>query len=437
MARAYRSVSGAITLFLFCLLFVPRLASGEVRSLTLPQAVEYALANNGELKALRNEEEVARAGLERAGRFPNPTLELSADTGVMTGSSDRKSASIAFSQELLTGGKRARRQAVAELETEEVRYQIADRERLLTAEIKNTFYELMLAQKRRELAQRAIDLSGRLLEITRERLAAGDIPELEMNLARVEMARSEGRKIEAERELNPLLARMRTLLGLPAGEEADFDGSLERRPLAVTPAELTRLAQEKRPDLKGLEAGRAKGDAAVELATAERIPNLTLGLGYTQERSVDATGIDEEKSRDNLVGVKLSIPLPLFDRNQAGIREARARKQSAGNRLDFARRSVAREIEGGHARLAAADKALDLYAGTILPQLEENLKLVQEAYQIGEVGILAVIEEQKKFFEVNDGHLTALYNRQTALARLEAAVGTALEEGSATTGAVH
>jgi cobalt-zinc-cadmium efflux system outer membrane protein len=70
-----------------------------------------------------------------------------------------------------------------------------------------------------------------------------------------------------------------------------------------------------------------------------------------------------------------------------------------------------------------AEKALSIYAKDIIPQLEENLKLVQEAYRLGEVGILTVIEEQKKFFEVNDGYLSVLYNRQTALAKLEAAVG--------------
>ncbi len=244
-----------------------------------------------------------------------------------------------------------------------------------------------------------------------------------MNLARVEVARSEGREIEAERGLNPLLARLRTLLGLPVGDDVNFDGAVERRPLAITPDELTRLALENRPDLKTFEAARAKGDAAVELAETERIPNVTLGVGYTHERSVDATGVEDEKTRDNLLGVKISIPLPLFDRNQAGIREARARKLSAESRLEFSRTSVAREIEGDYARLAAAEKALDLYATGILPQLEENLKLVQEAYQLGEVGILSVIEEQKKYIEVHDGYLAALADRQTALARLEASVG--------------
>nr|WP_241426376.1 TolC family protein [Geobacter benzoatilyticus] len=421
--RAYRFVSGAVHLLLAAAILVPRGAYGEVHPLNLSRAVEYALANNGELQALRAEKEVARAGVERAALFTNPTLDLSADTGAMTGSSDENTASIGLSQELPTVGKRAKRRAVAERELEEVLQQIADRERLLALEVKSTFAELMLAQKRRELALRAVELNGKLLEITQERLAAGDIPELEVNLARVEVARSEGRKIEAERGLDPLQARLRALLGLPAGDDVGFEGSPERHHLAIPPAELTRLALENRPDLKALRAARAGRDAAVALAEAERIPNVTLGVGYTHERSVDATGLGEEKTRDNLVGIKLSIPIPLFDRNQAGIREARAREQGAGHRLEFARAGVAREVEGDYARLTAADKALDLYVGSILPQLEENLKLTREAYQLGEAGILPVIEEQKKYIEVHDGYLAALAERQTALARLEASVG--------------
>lgn len=414
---------GALLLLLAAICVSGGNAFAETRTFSLPQAVEYALANNGELKALRAEMEVARAGLERAVLFPNPTLELAGDTGSLTGSTDENTVSIGLSQEFLTGGKRAKRLSVAERETEAVHHQIADRERLLILEVKSTFFELILAQKRRELARRAIDLNGKLLEITRERLAAGDIPELEVNLARVEVARSEGRKIEAERVLNPLLARLKTLLGIPAEDEASFDGTPERRPLAITPDELTRLALENRPDLKNLDATRAKGDAEVELAEAERLPNVTVGFGYTYERSGLEVGDIEARDKDHLLGLKISIPLPVFDRNQAGIREARARKQSAENRLEFARASVAREIEGDYARLAAAEKALDLYATGILPQLEENLKLVQEAYQLGEVGILSVIEEQKKYIEVNDGYLAALAERQTALARLEASVG--------------
>jgi cobalt-zinc-cadmium efflux system outer membrane protein len=76
-----------------------------------------------------------------------------------------------------------------------------------------------------------------------------------------------------------------------------------------------------------------------------------------------------------------------------------------------------------------AEKVLLLYKSNIVPQLEENLKLTQEAYRLGEVGILAVIQEQKKFFEVNEGYLTALHDRQAALVKLESSVASELTRG--------
>jgi cobalt-zinc-cadmium efflux system outer membrane protein len=66
----------------------------------------------------------------------------------------------------------------------------------------------------------------------------------------------------------------------------------------------------------------------------------------------------------------------------------------------------------------------------IIPQLTENLKLTQEAYRIGEVGILAVIDEQKKFFEVNDSYLSALHGRRTAFIKLESAAAQDLSGGA-------
>ena len=183
------------------------------------------------------------------------------------------------------------------------------------------------------------------------------------------------------------------------------------------------LALAKRPDLKSLEAEKAKGDAEVDLARAGQIPNVTVEIGYQRENS--AIDVNGEEIKDGIisVGMKFSVPIPLFDRNQAGIREARAKKESAVSRYLFTRLSIEREVESAYARLTSAEKSVSIYGKDIIPQLEENLKLIQEAYRIGEVGILAVIEEQKKFFEINDSYLTALYSRQTALVKLETALG--------------
>lgn len=427
MKRTIRA-AGAATLLLAAHMinFAPQVSAGEI-NFNLPQAVEYALQNNGDLKALREEKGVREAGKIKAGLYPNPVLEADGTTGELTGSRFENTVSIGLTQEIVTAGKRGKRVEMAERELEGFERQIDNARRLLAEEVKTAFFELLLADGRMKLAERSAVLNRQLMDIAGLRFDAGDIPELEVNLARVEMARSEGRKAEAERELYPVKARLMALMGIPSAESAEFGGPMEGKPFGKGLDELRTLALANRPDLKAWEVETARGDAEIALARAERIPNVTVGLGYQRENSaIDVSG-EEIKTRDNLIALKLSVPLPLFDRNQAGVREALARKGSAENRYQSARLTIAREVEAAFARLSAAEKSLTIYARDIIPQLEENLKLVQEAYRLGEVGILTVIEEQKKFFEVNDGYLAALYNRQTALARLEAALGTELE----------
>ena len=423
------SVTGTVYLFLACcsLTGATSAASAADKNFSVQQAVEYSLQNNGDLKALREEKGVREAGKIRADLYPNPVLEMDGTTGEFSGSPSENRISVGISQEFLTMGKRGKRLRVAEKELEGFDRQFDNSGRLLVEEVKATFYDLLLAEKKVELAERSIALNNQLLEVTKQRLEAGDIPELEVNLARVEVARSEGRKVDAERELYPAKARLLALMGLSPDQGAGFSGSLEVKPFTRSLLELKELALAKRPDVRALEVETAKGDAEIALARAGRIPNITAGLGYQRENTAIEVGGNDVKDRDNLIGLKLSIPIPLFDRNQAGIREAQARKGSAKNRYIFARTVVEREVEAAYARLTTTEKSLSIYAKDIIPQLEENLKLVQEAYRLGEVGILTVIEEQKKFFEVNDGYLTALYNRQTALVKLEAAVGETLE----------
>lgn len=394
---------------------------------TLRQAVEFSLQNNGELQALREEKGIREAGRIRAGLFTNPVFEMDGTTGELTGSRFENTLSVGVSQEFLTMGKRRKRLTVAEKETEGFEQRIANSDRFVVEEVKTTFYDLLLAQKKIELAERSVALGNQLLAITRERLEAGDIPELEVNLTRVEVARSEGRKVEAERELHPARARLLAIMGLPPAETAMFSGSLDGAPITMGLEDLKQLALSKRADLKALEAEKEKGEAEIALAQAERVPNLTLGIGYQRANSAIEVGGEEVKTRDNLITMKLSIPIPLFDRNQAGIREANARKESAESRRLFQRRVVEREVEAAYSRLTTGEKALAIYSKDIIPLLEENLKLVQEAYRVGEVGILNVIEEQKKFVEVSEAYLTFLHARQTALVKLEAAIGVDLQ----------
>ena len=97
--------------------------------------------------------------------------------------------------------------------------------------------------------------------------------------------------------------------------------------------------------------------------------------------------------------------------------------------MSAASRNIERQVETAYASYLNSEKLISLYKSDIITQLEENLQLTREAYRLGEVGILAVIQEQKKFFEVSDGYLLVLHDRQTALVRLESATATELNGG--------
>lgn len=420
------------------LLLVPLIVSvlssspvrGEEQALSLPQVIDYSLHHNGGLISFREEQGIRDAGKARAGLFPNPTIDVEAGTGALTGSSTENSLAVGISQEFLLAGKRGKRTAIAERELDMYRWQLADRERLLRGEVKAAFYDVLLSEQRIALSVRAIALSRQLLDVTKERLAAGDIPELEMNLAQVELARSESARIEAEKGHRQNQARLSALLGLPLEKRPVLSGKLDATiRLAQAIADLKQLARDRRPDLKALEAEKGRGDADISLSQAEGIPNLTAGLVVRRDTTSLEVGGAEGKDTAYTVGVRLSMPIPLFDRNQAGVQEARARRSSSESRLNATRADVEREVEADYAGYLNSDTILSLYRGNIIPQFEENLKLTQEAYRLGEVGILAVIQEQKNFFEVNNGYLAALHDRQMALVKLETAVAAELTGG--------
>ncbi len=402
----------------------------ETQRLGLPQVVEVSLKNNGGLKSFREEKGIRDAGKVRAGLLPNPTLDFEAGTGALTGSRAENNLSLGVSQELFLAGKRQKRLAIAEQELEMYRWQLADRERLLLGEVKSAFYDVILAEQRIVLLDRAIALNRQLLDVTKERLVAGDIPELEMNLAQVELARSEGARIDFEKTLNRNQAKLWTVMGILPGENPWISGSFAAETgMAKNLPDLKQLAQVKRPDLQALDAEKSRGESDIILAKADGIPSITVGLALRRDTSAMEIGGIEGKDTGYTIGLKLSMPIPVFDRNQAGVQEAKAKKSSSESRLTAAARNAEREVETAYASLLNAEKILSLYKSSIIPQLEENLKLTQEAYRLGEVGILAVIQEQKKFFEVSDGYLTALHDRQVALVTLESAVATELTGG--------
>jgi cobalt-zinc-cadmium efflux system outer membrane protein len=234
--------------------------------------------------------------------------------------------------------------------------------------------------------------------------------------------------MEIEREKKPHRIKIASLTGLKESDINLSDTFIAPK-LSHNAQDLIKRAIASRPDLQVLTREYEKAETEVHLAEAEALPNLTAGIFVQWQRSATEVGGMSGVNSDTQMGLRLSMPIPVFDRNQGGRAAARARLDAADSRRIALERNITAEVETAFSRVSASERILAMFEQGIIPQLTENLKLTQEAYRIGEVGIIAVIDEQKKFFEVNDSYLSALHSRRVSFVKLESASAIDLSGG--------
>lgn len=426
MTRSIMARGTALAILLAAFNCLPVLAEPAPSSIN--EIVVLALKHSAELTALEKDVAAKQSLAIQAGTISNPTLELQGSTGSLTGSPDERTASIGINQELSLYGKLRLRREALKREAESLQRQLDNVARLLKDEIFTLGLDYLLASKRQELAGELVKLNRELVVIADERFKADDIPELELNLAKVELARAESRLLEAEQERIPLRIKIASLTGLQEND-VNLSDKLSAPITSSKTQDLVKQALASRPDLLALTLERDKAETETQLAKAEALPNLTAGLFAQWQRSSVELGGLSSTSSDTQLGLRLSMPIPVFDHNKGGRAAAKAHLDAADSRRLSLERSITVEVDAAISRLSSSERILALLEQGILPQLAENLKLTQEAYRLGEVGILSVIDEQKKFFEVNDGYLSALHGRRVAFIKLETAVAIDLTGG--------
>ncbi len=400
----------------------------EVVTRSIDDIVALARPYSAELSALDKEAKAKQSLAVQAGTPSNPTLELEGSTGTLTGSPDTRGASIGISQEFSLYGKLRLRRKAIEREAEALVRKRDNAARLLKEEISTMLLDYLLSDERYALAADMVKLNGELALIAGERFKAGDIPELELNITKVELARAENRVLEVDRARLALRINIASLTGLQATDIVLSDKLSSAVPLLQT-QDIATQSLSLRPDYLALGLEREKAETEYRLAKVEGLPNPTVGIfAQWQKSSVEVGGMSAI-NRDRIVGLRLSVPIPVFNRNNGGRAEAQAMLDAADYRCKALERTIKAEVEAAIAGLSSSERIVSLFDRGIIPQLTENLKLTQEAYRVGEVGILSVTDQQKKFFEVHETYLSALHARRVAFIKLESVSATNLQGG--------
>ncbi len=388
--------------------------SRTVAQLTLEAALRYTLRFNPELQAAAWEVRAREARVLQAGLWPNPELESDIDGAGATGPGldpqDRE-MSLVLTQELPLGGDQgaARRQAMQEARLAGWNYEAVRLE--LVARTRQAFVEVLTAQERLRLADSLLQLARRFEQAVQARVSAGKAPPFEARRAMVVRANAELAAREAAQMLEAARRQLQSLWG-PAGPRFDQAvGTLSEVDPVPSFATLRPLLTQ-HPALAQFAARRALQQSTLQLARARRIPNLNLVAGLVRYGN---TGIQAFR-------LGLRLPLPLFDRQQGNIQEARYRLLQTETEAEAVRQALIRRLALAHARLLTSYQAVQQLQQEVLPAAREIFAVIEQGYREGKFDLLTVLDAQRTLLETTNQYLDALRDYHQARAEVEALI---------------
>ena len=387
-----------------------RLSVNDALGLFINQNLAVLIAKYG-IDYTKGQEVTARL-------FPNPLLSVgtlsSYTQGHTLSNSGQLFAQVAQLFEL--AGKRGYRIESAGFGTQSAEAAFEDAVRQLGFTVKDTYYRVQLAQRRLGLAEENRDRFSRILDINTIRFKKGYIAEVDLIRIRLQMVDFQSQVIQSLQEAESARGELRQLLRLSPKTMLELTTELDFRRIDPDIEKLRIAAQDVRPDIRAKRYTFSQREADLKLAKAYRIPDVTIGAGYA---------IQGAKGPDNpgQVALNAGIPLPLFNRNQGGIRQAEVSVQSAEADLNKTVNLVENEVEVAFRNLVQSRRLVEAYIGGVLEDARSTLTIVERAYERGGATILDLLDAARTSRTIQQNYIEALFTYQHNLFQLESAVG--------------
>lgn len=390
---------------------------GESGDLTLREAARLALTLNPELAAYAKEVGALEGAALQAGLWRNPGLSIEEeDIGAPQDRGLQRFTTIRLSQLFELGGKRRARVIAGNL-AREVAIQAYEAKRWdLLAVVANVFTDVLAGQERARLAGDSVRLAESVVSAVGKRVQAGRAPPVEETKARLALATVRIEEEQARRELAGARKRLTLLWGNPSPQFRQAVGSLES---AVVVPNFESLVERALQNPVLLRSGRniEQRQALLELERARRVPDITVNAGV---RRYSQFG-------DNVALVGVSIPLPLFDRNQGNVKEASERLNKALDERSATELRVRSELSQTYESLIAAQNEIGALRDEVLPAARSAFDVARRGYELGRFGFLEILDAQRTLFQNQALYARALVNYQKLVNELERLIAVPLD----------
>ncbi len=445
-------------------------AQPPIGPVSLAQVLTLALERNPKLSEFSWDIRAAEARQIQARLRPNPELSVDVeDVGLGGGpatksrqdsvgfSSDAVSAqtersvdrgtgnglsaaqfTLSLSQVIELGGKRAKRMQLAakDVEVADWDYEVARADVLKETGL--AFIAVVAAQEAVLLNEELVGIAQQVLETVTARVNAGRVSPLEASKAQTELATS---KVQAEVSKRELEAARVSLAALWGEKDASFEraeGNLEDiRPIPTLEELRERVG--KNPDVLRWQAETEKRRSTLALERATAKPDVTLMAGLRTRGVPDGSsrgfGVGSDgltlsqgetstsSGRENSVVLGLSVPLPLFSRNQGNILEAEHLAAKSEEQGRAAAIELNANLNKGYQNLSAASTTLLSLKNDILPVAKQTFESINSAYREGKFGYLDVLDAQHTLFQAQEEYLKALASYHENVAEIERTLG--------------
>jgi cobalt-zinc-cadmium efflux system outer membrane protein len=419
--RAMARMFAFRTILTVALLCAGMLSSVPAAGLSRDAAIEKALSSNLELKVAAIEIERAKSRLRWAGRLSNPEIELSHSNDLIGQNDNEGELELAFSQRFPVTSRLDDEKEVLRRDVELAEIEFRIRQRQLAFEVDKAWLELRAAQKSEIATAGLITVNQEVSKFLAGRAEVGEASSLD-----VVQASLNGKLLEQELGISKAAtaaatARLKQLMG--AEQKATISIASARTFPKQAPASSLKLETvfQNRPDYRLLLASKDLGDAQLALAMSQRWDDLAVKVFLQHERAVDEPGGLE---RNSFVGVGVSIPLPLRNKNEQAI-------EAAELDIEKARRARAAKMFAIHSELrralearTAAYKLAKGARGEALPLARKNVEEFKQAQQNGQASLLQVQQAQAQLLQLENAALELQKNYDLIDAEVRFIAGT-------------
>jgi outer membrane protein, heavy metal efflux system len=391
-------------------------AAAEQRdATTLETLISEAWTNNPEVRIFEAAVAGARGELLTAKTWDNP--EASFAPGAVhtteTGSASRTGfhGDFGVSQTILFPGKRALQRAVAEKAVETRQLALSAFRTQLAIQVHRSFYSLLAARQVVALRQRHLDLAQSFLQAARKKVEGGFAPDFEQTKAEVDVAGGQKSWREAQAEEAVALTSLNSLVGRKLDASVTIVGEFSESPSVPDEATLLNHALAQNPSLKIQAAEVERSGLSLALTKKSRLPDFAVGPSV------------EYREGEQIYGLGISLPLPLWDKKKGPISTATAEQQRAMAEFDTLRRDIVRDVSSAAHLLAAARESLAIYTPAFRGKLKSALDNASRSYAEGRTSLLVFLETERTYYDTEAGYYETLQRLYDAQAALEAGLG--------------